>query len=187
MRKILFVLWSIVICGGQPAWSNQVPIEAFKVKPSIVALPAGAEPGSYRRVIRPFENWDLICDEDLKAMNKICNVTQTIEDDKGSFVFSWSLAATEAGKPMLILRVPADVIVEDRITLRFDGQKQTLSIKVGACDVLACTAFVSLVPIIRTQIENNAPVSVSYRSSHRGSVVLDAPTRGLSAAVAAIE
>lgn len=189
MRKLFYALWySVIAFGGIcPAWSDEVATNAFKVKPSIVTLPSGVEPGSYQRFIRPFQKWDLICDEDLKAMTKICNVTQTIEDHGGRLIFSWSLAATEAGKPMMILRVPADIIADDRIILRFDDQKQNLYIKIGACDVSACTAFVSLVPVIRKQMENKAPVRISYRSSSRGLVLFEAPMDGLLAAVAAIE
>ncbi len=189
MRNLFYALsYSLIAFGGIcPAWSDGVATKPFNVKPSIVTLPTGVEPGSYQRLIRPFQKWDLICDEDLKAMTKICNVTQTIQDHEGRFVFSWSLAATEAGKPMMILRVPADIIAEDRIALRFDDQRQNLYIKIGACDVSACTAFVSLVPIIRKQMENKATVRISYRSSGRGLILVDAPTDGLLAAVAAIE
>lgn len=189
MRNLFYALFYslIVFSGIYPAWSDEVGTKAFEVRPSIVTLPTGVEPGSYQRIIRPFQKWDLICDEDLKAMTKICNVTQTIEDHEGRFVFSWSLAATEAGKPMMILRVPADIIAQDRITLRFADQRQNLYIKIGACDVSACTAFVSLVPLIRKQIENKAPVRISYRSRGRGLVLFDAPMEGRSAAVAAIE
>ena len=52
----------------------------YRIKPSDVAVPPDVKLGDYQRTIRPFENWTLICDENLKARKKVCNVSQIIED-----------------------------------------------------------------------------------------------------------
>lgn len=63
------------------------PRPSYSIKPSEVTVPPGAELGRYRRIIQPFENWNLICDENLKTMKKICNITQSIVDQNGQFAF----------------------------------------------------------------------------------------------------
>jgi hypothetical protein len=41
-----------------------------------------------------------------EAHQKVCNITQIIEDRTGNTAFSWSLAANEDGKPYFLLRTP---------------------------------------------------------------------------------
>lgn len=69
------------------AAGQQPPGPSYSIKPSEVTVPPGAELGRYRRIIQPFENWNLICDENLKTMKKICNITQSIVDQNGQFAF----------------------------------------------------------------------------------------------------
>jgi invasion protein IalB len=44
--------------------------------------------GQYKRTIQPFENWTLICDENLKKKEKVCNLSQIISDASGNQVFA---------------------------------------------------------------------------------------------------
>lgn len=97
----------MVLSGGAPAvGQGATPEPRYWIKPSEVAIPPDVPIGMYRRLIRPFENWTLICDENLKSKQRICNVSQLVVDKAGNTVFSWSLAATAQGKPVMILRVP---------------------------------------------------------------------------------
>ncbi len=157
----------------------------FRVKPSDVRLPPGAELGFYRRTIQPFSNWDLICDEDLRRLTKVCNVTQTILGGEGSLAFGWSLTATESGAPMLLLRLPAAVGAGNPVSITLSGDSTETAL-VSACDVNVCTALLPASDALARAAATGGDAIVSYQL--RGAVVrLGAPLSGLTAALAAIE
>jgi invasion protein IalB len=143
--------------------------------------------GRYRRIIQPFENWVLICDENLKTMKKICNITQSIVDQNGQFAFSWSLAATDDGKPILILRTRPGLGVKQPVTLTFPGRDQPVITETYACDPGVCVALLPVGPIMREQIGKAANVRISYKASEAEVLVFDAPLKDVSVALAAIK
>ncbi|MBZ9654984.1 invasion associated locus B family protein [Phyllobacterium lublinensis] len=187
MRTILACLllsgWLCPPAAGQEPAS----VPAYSIKPSEVTLPVGAELGRYRRLIHPFENWDLICDENLKTMKKVCNVTQTIVDKDGQLAFSWSLAATEGGKPMMILRTKPGLGVKKPVKLSFPGRTEPVSVETYACDPLVCVALLPVGPILREHIAKTSMVGVSYGAALGELIAFDVPLKGLSAALAAIK
>ncbi len=157
----------------------------YLVKPSQVALPHGAELGSYRRTIQPFENWELICDEDLSAMTKVCNVTQTITDATGALIFGWSLAATEQGEPMMIIRTNSDIAAGHPVRLHFPTTEQPVVVDVTGCDASVCTALLAVNLPLKQLIADGATIAVSYATG-AGERVLHAPLEGLNTALQAI-
>nr|WP_245426485.1 invasion associated locus B family protein [Phyllobacterium bourgognense] len=157
------------------------------MKPSEVAIPEGAELGRYRRTIQPFENWELRCDENLKAKKKICNITQTILDGQGQFAFSWSLAATENGKPLMILRTRSELGEGKPVTLSFPSRKEPVAVETNGCDSNVCVTYLPVGPVLREQIAKEANVQVSYSATGETTLVFEAPLKGLSAALAAIK
>ncbi|MEP7456811.1 invasion associated locus B family protein [Phyllobacterium sp. SB3] len=175
------------LSGSLPASGQELPVSEYSIKPSEVALPEGAELGSYRRTIQPFENWDLRCDENLKAKKKICNVTQTILDQAGHFAFSWSLAATEDGNPLMILRTRPDAGANKRVILHFAGRKDPVIAETSGCDVNVCVAILPVGPIMREQITKAVVARISYEAGSSVVLTFNAPLKGLAAAVAAIK
>jgi invasion protein IalB len=152
-----------------------------------VVIPEGAELAKYRRTIQPFENWELRCDENLKAKKKICNITQTILDRQGQFAFSWSLAATENGKPLMILRTRSGLGEGKAVILSFPSRKEPVTIETNGCDANVCVALLPVGPVMREQIAKEANVQVSYKDTAETTLVFEAPLKGLAAALAAIK
>ncbi|WP_038367058.1 invasion associated locus B family protein [Bosea sp. UNC402CLCol] len=167
--------------------AGQVPAGAnYRVKPSDVAVPPDVKLGAYRRIIQPFENWTLICDENLQTRRKVCNVTQTIEDSAGHLAFSWSLAATQDGKPYMILRTAPDATNPGPISLKFQGQANPLKVQLDGCNATVCVGMLPVGPVVREQISKGALPQISYETP-RGTTTISAATlRGLSKAVEAI-
>ncbi|RCS21618.1 invasion associated locus B family protein [Phyllobacterium salinisoli] len=161
-------------------------METYRLKPSEVVVPQDIPLGSYRRIIRPFENWDLICDENLQAKRRVCNVSQSFIDQKRELVFSWSLAADEKGKPFMILRAPSQPGAKSMISLAFAGRKKTVDVELSTCDSTICLSYLPVGPILRQQIENEANVGISYSGPSGTNVSLDAPLKGLKTALSAI-
>lgn len=174
------------LCGA-PAAAQGLAEPPYSIKPSEVEIPEGKEMGQYQRVIRPFGNWTLICDEDLTAHERICNVTQTIEDRNGTMAFSWSLAATETGDPYMILRAAPDAAREGVISLEFDSRDEPVDVHIDGCNRRVCIGMVPVGPILRGQIAEETSPLVSYQTADGDAVEIETTLEGLSRAFEAIE
>ncbi|SDD07577.1 Invasion associated locus B (IalB) protein [Bradyrhizobium brasilense] len=159
----------------------------YSVKPSNVSVPANVPLGQYRRVIRPFPNWTLICDENLDKKRRVCNVSQTVVGPDGAVVFSWSLAATQEGQPFFILRTPTGVGANGTIKLDLGDGGAALAVPIKGCDEKVCLAYLPVGPRLRTAAERGGPVQVAYDSGAPSNAVsFRAPLAGLTAALSVI-
>ncbi|MDW6025960.1 invasion associated locus B family protein [Mesorhizobium sp. BAC0120] len=173
-----------LLAGGLPAAGQEA--QPYRIKPSDIVLPQGVALGNYRRMIQPFENWNLICDENLQAKRKVCNISQSFVDESQAPVFSWSLAADESGKPFMILRAPAGIGAGSSIFLKFAGREKPVGVKLEGCDGSVCIGYVPVGPILREEIGKEATAQISYSMPSGATVGLDAPLKGLKAALSAI-
>ena len=188
-RRPLLGTSILVVClllSGQYAAGQEAISSGFRIRPSEVAVPPEAALGQYQRMIRPFENWTLICDENLKARQRVCNVTQTIENQAGQIAFSWSLAATPEGKPYMILRTAPIAKSDDPVSLKFEGRKEPVKIQLDGCNETVCIGMLPIGPIMREQISKNSTPTVSYPTRDGRTVRVTATLKGLSTAVKAI-
>lgn len=177
----------MILAGGvSAAGQDASPEPRYWIKPSEVSVPADVPIGLYRRLIQPFKNWTLICDENLKSKQRICNVAQIVVDEAGSTVFSWSLAATAEGKPMMILRVPPAEGRGTTVHLSFSDRKEPVRVEVANCDPDVCLGTVPVGPILRSHIGRQSTVGVCY-GTQKGAVSFNLPFQGLAQALEAIE
>lgn len=159
----------------------------YVVKPSDVALPADVPLGQYRRMTQPFQNWTLICDENLAKKQKVCNISQTVVNAAGATVFSWSLAATQDGQPFFILRMPPTVGEGRTIQLDLRDGGSVVAVPVKGCDATVCIAYQQVGPRLRAAVDKGLAVQVSYAAgSPPDTVSFRAPFQGLANALAAI-
>ncbi len=178
--------------------SAQPARTTYTIKPSEVTTPDGVPLGKFQRVTRPFRNWTLICDENLKARKRVCNVTQAIIDQNGATAFSWSLAGSDGGSPVLILRTPSNVGRDAPVTLSFDDKSAPIVVRTTGCNERVCVGVQPVGPRLRTYIAKAAVVLVTFSlpagslpagatQESRPSVIgLFATFDGLSEAVASI-
>jgi len=179
----------LVVClflSGQDAAGQEVISSGFRIRPSEVAVPPKVAPGQYQRMIRPFENWTMICDENLKARQRVCNVTQTIENQAGQLAFSWSLAATAEGKPYMILRTAPIAKSDGPVSLKFEGRKEPVKVQLDGCNAAVCVGTLPVGPIMREQISKNSAPVVSYPTRDGKTISVTVTLKGLSTAVKAI-
>lgn len=176
------LLLSCQVAAGQEAISS-----GFRIRPSDVSLPDNAKLGMYQRTTRPFENWTLICDEDLQTRKRVCNVTQIIENQIGQMAFSWSLAATREGKPYMILRTAPIADARGAISLKFDGRKDPVRVELDGCNQSVCVGMLPVGPIMREQISKNASPEISYPTRDGKTIAVTATLTGLSNAVESIK
>lgn len=178
--SFVFSLLSCPLAVGQE--SNN----GFRVKPSEVVPPTDVKLGDYQRSVRPFENWTLICDEKVKARQRVCNVTQTIENQLGQIAFSWSLAATKEGSPYMIVRTAPIADSDSPLAVAFQDRKEPVKIRLDGCNQAVCIGMLPVGPIMRDQIAKNSSPTISYTTKSGKTIRVIAPLNGLSAAVEAI-
>jgi invasion protein IalB len=193
--KGLAALTCLALCGGLAPAAGQVSAPAagqvsapYRIKPSDVVLPPDVKLGTYQRTIRPFENWTLICDENLKARKKVCNVSQIIEDASGKMAFSWSLAATQDGKPYMILRTAPNARSDGLVSLKFDGLGQAIDVHLNGCNEMVCVGMLPVGPVMRQQISRNATPAISYPTVDGKTITVTAATlKGLTEALSPVK
>ncbi|MEJ1117658.1 invasion associated locus B family protein [Phyllobacterium sp. CCNWLW109] len=186
-RSSFWLLVSLALSSlSCPVAAGQEAKAGFRIKPSDVVPPADVKLGDYQRTIRPFENWTLICDEKVKARQRVCNVTQTIENQLGQVAFSWSLAATKEGNPYMIVRTAPIADADAPLALAFEGRKEPVKIRLDGCNQAVCVGMLPVGPIMRDQISKKSSPTISYATRTGKTISLVAPLSGLSAAVEAI-
>ena len=163
------------------------PPPGVHVKPADVALPPGAKPGEIRRIIQPFASWTLICDENLRTRTRICNVSQTLVDDAGLLVFSWSLAATRGGAPVFILRAPIAGRSDQTVTVGYGTKTPVTRVPLTTCDAALCIGLLPATTEIRRRIATGGAVRVAFMDHAGHSVVLNTTLDGLAAAIGSIK
>ncbi|ODM72018.1 hypothetical protein A6452_07335 [Bradyrhizobium elkanii] len=168
------------------AAAQGAPPAGYAVKPSDVAVPEGETLGEFRRMIQPFKNWTLICDESLKSKRRVCNVTQSIVNAQGAVAFNWSLIATADGKPLMAMRIPAAAGVGAQIELAMGDSPDRIVAQTDRCDASFCFATVAIGNVLRRHIRAATPCRVSYQLP-QGPIVLEAPLDGLSGVLAKLK
>ncbi|MGM4985232.1 MULTISPECIES: invasion associated locus B family protein [Rhizobium] len=175
-----------VLLFGPPAAGQEAASSDYRIKPSEVVVPPELKLGDYQRTIRPFENWTLICDENLKIRQRVCNVTQIIENQAGQVAFSWSLAANKTGNPYMILRTAPVAASNGLVSLRFEGRKEPIQVQLEGCNKAVCVGMLPVGPVLREQISKNAAPMISYLTTDGTTISVTATLKGLSTAVKAI-
>ncbi len=175
------------VCGAASAAAQPAPSSSYMVKPSDVAVPPGETLGEFRRMIQPFLNWTLICDESLKSRRRVCNITQTIINGQGVVAFNWSLVATAEGKPLMVMRVPAAIGVGQPIELAMGAKPDRIMAQTDRCDAGFCFATIAIGDMLRRHIHTGTPCVVSYHLPEAGLITLEAPLDGLSGALSKLK
>ncbi len=176
-----------MLLSGSIAAGQEVALPNYRIRPSEVVVPPELKAGDYQRIIRPFENWTLICDENLKSHQRVCNVTQIIENQAGQVAFSWSLAATKKGDPYMILRAAPVAKSDGRFSLKFEGRKEPILVQFNGCNNTVCVGMLPVGPAMREQISKNTAPTVSYPTTDGNTISVTANLKGLSTAVKAIK
>ncbi|MFS8110965.1 invasion associated locus B family protein [Rhizobium jaguaris] len=190
LKEALFGVPALVACTllfGPFAAGQEGALPNYRIKPSDVVVPPEVKLGDYERTIRPFENWTLICDENLKVRQRVCNVTQTIENEAGQIAFSWSLAATKKGEPYMIMRTAPVAKSDGRISLQFEDRKEPIQVKLDGCSQTVCVGMLPIGPMMREQISKNTAPAISYPTADGRTISVTANLKGLSTAVKAIK
>jgi invasion protein IalB len=183
---LALLMAGFVLTGAADAVGQDLQPSSYRIKPSDVAVPPDVELGKYQRIIRPFENWTLICDENLQSRSRVCNISQVIEDMSGKVAFSWSLAATKDGKPYMILRAQPNAKSDGLVSLKFEGRSQPVDVHIDGCNEAVCIGMLPVGPIMREQISKSAAPTISYPTTDGQTISVTASLKGLSAAVQAI-
>lgn len=182
---LVYAIFALVL--SNKAIGQELAAPPYVLTPSDVRIPRGMKMGEFQRTIRPFNNWTLICDDDLAADKTVCNVKQTFSDRNGTLVFSWALAITGDGKPYMFLRTAPSADKNGFITVAFEGRERPLEVYFDGCNHLVCVAMLPVGPIMREQIFRKASPKISYPTTNGKIVSVTAILDGLSEALKAVE
>ncbi|WP_066502952.1 invasion associated locus B family protein [Bradyrhizobium macuxiense] len=186
-RRLACLALAIWFGAAAGAAAQPVSSSGYAVKPSDVVVPPGETLGEFRRMIQPFKNWTLICDESLKSKRRVCNVTQSIVDADGAVVFNWSLVATADGKPLMVMRIPASAGAGQPIELAMGDTPDRIVAQTDHCNAGFCFATIAIGNVLKRHIRAATPCRVSYQIPQVGPVVLEAPLDGLSAVLSKLK
>ncbi|WP_157863338.1 invasion associated locus B family protein [Bradyrhizobium tropiciagri] len=186
-RRLACLALAIWLGEAAGADAQGAPPSAYTVKPSDVMVPEGETLGEFRRMIQPFKNWTLICDESLKSKRRVCNVTQTIVNAQSAVAFNWSLIATADGKPLMAMRIPAAAGVGAQIELAMGDSPDRIVAQTDRCDANFCFATIAIGNVLRRHIRAATPCLVSYPLPQGGPITLQAPLDGLSGVLAKLK
>lgn len=156
----------------------------FHVKPPDVNTD-GALPGDVRRTIQPFGTWTLICDENLRKRKRVCNVSQQILNASGAVVFSWSLAGTLDGKPVMIVRLAKAEADPTPVKIVF-GSTKSAKVELSSCNEAICLGFLPVDASLRRALEQGGSAQITAVIGGR-STTLDAPLDHLVSAIKALK
>ncbi|PIT70721.1 invasion associated locus B family protein [Bartonella tribocorum] len=175
------ILFALALIGKSESFANENN-NIYTVHPPHLSIPKG-EPGETRRIIMQFYDWTLICDEKQKLKQGICNVTQTVHDQEGNTIFSWSLVSTTNGQAVMLFRTLPNSDINAPIQMFVKGVKKPVFINYTQCNETVCLAQSSVGPILTKQIEQNNKVRISYKLKEGRVFSFTVPFKGLNAAL----
>lgn len=173
LGRLAATILAVLGSAAAPAAAAEIQVKASEVG-------SGAAPGEVRRTIQPFGGWTLICDENTRRRDKVCNVSQVLVDAGGQQVFSWSLAATRGGAPVMILRAPSQLV---RLQLGAAGKMR--DVPLTSCNDAICLGLLPVDREIADAIRRGAVAQVVLSRDGRFAS-FEASTVGLAAALKAV-
>lgn len=187
----LFCSITNLLADDKAASASPAPIDQsapqYRIKPAEISLPNTATLGQYQRIIRPFLNWTLVCDEDLTNKRKLCNISQKIVKADDQLVFSWSLATAENGNPLFILRIPQNAVPAQFIELNLLDDSKPIHTPIKGCNSTVCVAYVTVDKKLRAKISEKAIVEISFSVGDPTELIkFRLPFEGLSDALATL-
>lgn len=177
----MFSLFALIFLGKGEGRADERD-NSYTVHPPKLSAPSG-DPGEIRRIVMQFYNWTLICDENRKLRQGICNVTQAIHDQEGNTIFSWSLVSTKDGQAVMLLRALPSADMNVPIKLSFPGVKKPILVHYAECSSKLCLAQLPLEAALSAQIERDGSVRISYQVKGGKVFSFTAPFKGLKDAL----
>ncbi|WP_375619476.1 MULTISPECIES: invasion associated locus B family protein [unclassified Bartonella] len=180
---LVTVLFALALIGKSESFASENN-NIYTVHPPHLSIPKG-EPGETRRIIMQFYDWTLICDEKQKLKHKqgICNVTQTVHDQEGNTIFSWSLVSTTSGQAVMLFRTLPNSDINVPIQMFVKGVKKPVLIHYTQCNETVCLAQSPVGPVLTKQIEQDNKVRISYKIKEGKVFSFTVPFKGLNAAL----
>ena len=159
----------------------------YRIKPSEVIVPNDVPLGKYRRVIQPFSNWTLVCDENINAKQKICNVTQVIVDQNDELVLNISLAATKEGAPFFFVRTPSNIDKNKGFSVLLPSINKIYRFEIDGCNDIVCVGKFPVLSVINRHILNKSIIDISYYMGEKNELSVRVMLDGLSSALNSLD
>jgi invasion protein IalB len=171
------------------AWSGTVaPARAQGASPqelriaSLVDDGKAIAPGDLLRTTRMFPNWNLNCEVLLSQGRHLCAVELRSVDSQGRQVFSWSIALSVNGSPLMVLKVPANISQSYGLHMVIGPYTTVLKTRREDCSPIECRIVAPFESALRTLMVSQEKISFSLEREG-AALQIDAPLAGLSDAL----
>lgn len=158
----------------------------YRVRPPSLEIPAQVPVGQYRRIIHPFKNWTVVCDDNLAEETRVCDIRQEIEIAGAGVIFSWALSASEYGPPVMKMIVPAAVGSAGKVILEF-SDSSTHDVAITDCNATSCQGYAPAGPKTQRHIDEELPIGISFNVEPLGTLSFEAPMKGLRSALSVVQ
>jgi invasion protein IalB len=162
------------------------PVQASGVKPLKIASLTDdgeeIEAGDILRTTRMFPNWNLNCEVLLSQGKHLCAVELRSVDAKGRQIFSWSIALSADGEPIMILKVPSDIDRSYGLRMSIGAFTTLLAPQPGDCSASECRMVAPFETPLRTLMVSQA--KVTFALTREGQTLkIEAPLAGMAEAL----
>jgi hypothetical protein len=140
------------------------------------------DPGDLLRTTRIFPNWNLNCEVLLSQGRHLCAVELRSVDAQGRQVFTWSIALSTDGNPIIIFKVPSDLDQGYGLRMMIGNLTTILTPRREDCDASDCRLMAPFETALRNLVVSQQKIGFSLK---RGNAILqiEAPLAGLSEAL----
>lgn len=175
---LLFALAMLAATAAQAQLTYVPPLKIASLIEPGKAIP----PGDLLRTARSFPNWTLNCEVLLSQAKHLCAAELRAVDGQGRQILSWSFALAADNRPIIVVKVPADVSQSYGVLMLMGPDTKFFNPTRADCGAFECTEVAVLDDSLRNMIASQKQVTFSFM---RGKEIfrIDAPLEGLSQAL----
>ena len=188
MRERLFRFAALVTAlalaapaAGAAAQTIAAAPQTLKVA-SLVGEGQTVEAGDILRTTRIFPNWNLNCEVLLSRGKHLCAVELRSVDVKGQQIFTWSIALSSTGEPIMILRIPSDADRSYGLRMSIGAFTTILVPQPQDCGPAECRMIAPFETPLRTLMMSQKQISFSLTRDGQ-TLKIDAPLAGMAEAL----
>ncbi len=177
---------ALVLLAGCPArlvaaGADDGPVERAQLA-TITAPGEAIAQGDILRTTRLFPNWNLNCEVQLSKAHHLCAVEQTVLDQQGAALLTWSIGVGATGRPVLAFRTAPTIDRDYGIHLGIGILSLALPVHDSDCNPRGCLFAIAFDDTLRGAMA--AQPSVRFVLKRAGTeLAADGPLAGMSDAL----
>jgi invasion protein IalB len=149
---------------------------------ALVATGKTVAPGDLLRTTRMFPNWNLNCEVLLSEGRHLCAVELRSVDAQGHQVFAWSIALGADGAPLMVFRLPGNMVRSYGLRMAIGSFATVLAPRQEDCEPSECCIMAPFDTVLRAIMATQQKVVFSLMLN-ADILRIEAPLAGMSEAL----